>query len=139
MRILTLDDMKMRQDTFKNWYHTISHDLAYTAQEAKDLLDTRLYDVVMLDHDLAEEHYLEFSEGTSEVWAPGQPVYSPGTGMDVVDHIVKMDDDRKPMMCIVHSWNSARAPEMVKRLRDAGVHTIRVPFSLMCPIILPTK
>lgn len=57
MRALFLDDMKQRRDAFQR--NAIGHtvDFATNAQEAIDLLKANEYDIIYLDHDLAEEHY----------------------------------------------------------------------------------
>lgn len=121
MKVLVLDDMEIRHHVFRRRF--IGHELteARTAAEAIAALDATVFDQVQLDHDLSEEHYLTMSEGVSEDRLPGAPVYAPGTGMDVVDHIVAMPPERRPKLAIVHSMNSARSPEMVARLKDGGV------------------
>ena len=136
MRVLTLDDMEIRQAAFRRWFLTHTHDEAKDAPSAINLLEHFDYDLVMLDHDLAEEHYLTVSEGLSEVARPGDPVYSPGTGMDVVDYIVSMPFARKPKRVIVHSWNPTRSFEMVRRLQDADVKVWKIPFTPTLPFQL---
>lgn len=128
MRILTLDDMQTRQDAFARWFIGHTHDFAMDAPSAIKLLDSFDYDLVMLDHDLAEEHYLTMSEGMSEERQPGAPEYSPGTGMDVVDFIINMPAERRPHTVIVHSYNTPRAIEMRSKLKDVGIVAYRVPF-----------
>lgn len=140
MRILTLDDMESRHVSFRQWYG--NHHLAetWTAPEAIKALDesVRPFDLVHLDHDLAEEHYLTLSEGMHETRQPGMAEYAPGTGMDVVDHIIKMPADRRPHLVIVHSYNPGRSLEMYQKLREAGLNVHRIPFnSTMCPVKLP--
>lgn len=139
VRVLTLDDMEIRQHAFRRWFLTHEHECVYTAPEAIRLLGGPAYDIVMLDHDLAEEHYLTVSEGLSEVVLPGEPTYSPGTGMDVVDFIVaqkRADAPNAPKLVIVHSWNPTRSIEMVARLRDAGVPVWKIPFTPTLPFQL---
>lgn len=142
MRILTLDDMEIRQVVFRTRFSGHVHDEAKDAESAIDLLENFDYDLVMLDHDLAEEHYLTLSQGLSEkaVHPPTCPWnkdwhactcgafdYKPGTGMDVVDHIIKMPVERRPKTAVVHSWNP-RGQEMARRLEEVGVRTYRIPF-----------
>lgn len=129
MKILFLDDMQQRHDTFRR--NHIGSDVlhAYTAEEANRSLDNQVWDVASLDHDLCEEHYLTMSEGQSEDVIPGHKAYSPGTGMDVVDHIVAMPPEKRPRAVIVHSMNVVRSQEMVARLRDAGIRTAWMKFS----------
>jgi CheY-like chemotaxis protein len=57
MRILFLDDMKKRRTIFQQSSIGCIVDFAEDAQEAISLLKTKEYDVIYLDHDLAEDHY----------------------------------------------------------------------------------
>lgn len=138
MRVLTLDDMEIRQNFFRRWFREHEHHVALDAPTAIVLLDCSgrlepVFDLVMLDHDLAEEHYLTASEGLSET---GDDGYAPGTGMDVVDHIVKMPVEQRPKRVVVHSWNPTRSVEMFNRLRDAGIAVWKIPFNPTTPISL---
>lgn len=138
MRVLTLDDMHLRQHFFARWFEGHEHVHAWTAPGAIRELEGPAFDLVMLDHDLAEEHYLTVSEGLSEERLPGQPVYAPGTGMDVVDFIVKQvraGAPNVPRKIIVHSWNPLRSMEMFSRLREAGVPVWKIPFNPQSPIV----
>jgi hypothetical protein len=128
MRILSLDDMESRQSQFRRWFAGHTHDEAFDAKVAIGLLENFDYDLVMLDHDLAEEHYLIESEGLHETRQPGQPEYTPGTGMDVVDYIVKMPIERRPKTVVVHSYNFGRSVEMYVRLNESGIRVYRIPF-----------
>jgi CheY-like chemotaxis protein len=136
MRILTLDDMESRQREFRRWFVGHTHDEAQTAPDAIRLLEYFEYDLVMLDHDLAEEHYLTLSEGLSEDLVGDGPLYSPGTGMDVVDHILQMPRKQRPKKVIVHSWNMVRSVEMYARLQEVGVLVWKIPFNSTMPFTL---
>jgi GrpB-like predicted nucleotidyltransferase (UPF0157 family) len=150
MRVLFLDDMKIRHEAYAKTH--IGQDTVYvfTAKEAKDVLDNQpRFDRAQLDHDLAEEHYLELSEGLYEsaqhsptclvsqghVYActcgAQEDAYKTkklvGTGMDVVDHIVAMDPYKRPRYVIIHSYNE-RGAEMLRRLKDAGVPSVWIRF-----------
>ena len=149
MRVLTLDDCHARQRYFRWWFQGHDHTEVYTAKEALDRLGEGQWDLVMLDHDLAEEHYLALSEGLNE-----GPVHKPdcrrhpcdcgasdykklaGTGMDVVDHIVSMPRERWPKLVIVHSMNPVRSLEMVRRLADAGVVVMKRVFDVHNPVVI---
>lgn len=127
MKILFLDDMEIRHSAFTR--NHIGHDIrqAFTAQEAIRMINANDFDVVFLDHDLAEEHYLKMSEGLSE--EPTNDGYAHGTGMDVVDHIIQMEPEDRPKHVIVHSMNGVRGTEMTKRLKEAGIWCIHRPFN----------
>jgi CheY-like chemotaxis protein len=121
MRILFLDDARVRHDAFALAHGGDEVLHVFTAAEATRALDlTARFDLVHLDHDLAEEHYLELSGGLRETPATGDLPYEPGTGMDVVVHVLRMAPERRPVRVVVHSHN-AIAEEMVARLEQAGV------------------
>ena len=124
MRILCLDDTQPRQDRFADWFrgHEVVH--VYTADEAIQKLHGLPFDLVMLDHDLAAEHYIAYSNGVH----PGDR----GTGMEVALFIAQMT--RKPGTCIIHSWNRGAAFRMNEVLRAAGVASIIAQFNVSKPV-----
>ena len=147
MRILFLDDMQSRHDAAIRWFDGkpgVELVRVFTAPEAIARLNEGHFDVVFLDHDLAEEHYLTLSEGLSEDRAEGEAEYMCGTGMDVVDWLVANPiipgDGITPARhgnIIVHSWNPVRAPEMYRRLKDAGFNAYKIQFNPhACPVIV---
>jgi CheY-like chemotaxis protein len=128
VRILFLDDAKLRHETFALAHGGDSITHVFTATEAVRALDELpRFDLVHLDHDLAEEHYLELSEGLRETPAPGDPPFDPGTGMDLVDHIIAMPAERRPGAVTVHTHNAV-GEAMRARLDEARVPTSWVPF-----------
>jgi len=137
MRILFLDDMQIRHDAAVRWFE--GHELVqvYTAPEAINALSGPKFDLVMLDHDLAEEHYLTLSEGMSE-HQDDQPEYCPGTGMDVavvVGNMAMTKAPNTPGIVIVHSWNPLRARQMHEVMRDRGVNAHLNQFNpSACPV-----
>lgn len=133
MKVLTLDDMQDRQRTFAIWYAGFDLVQVGTAPEAIAALAKERFDIVQLDHDLAEEHYLILSEGLLEGPVQGEAKYLPGTGMDVVDFITDMPDDKKPKLVIVHSWNFARSLEMLRRLEEHRVKAFLWKFDPKTP------
>jgi CheY-like chemotaxis protein len=139
MRVLFLDDMQARHDAAARWLEGQELVAVITASAAIEaLIKGPRFDVVMLDHDLAEEHYLTLSEGISESRQPGQEAYTPGTGMDVVDFLVQQKRANAPNLpnqIIVHSWNPVRAPEMQRRLLEVGFRSYQIMFHpYRCPI-----
>jgi hypothetical protein len=118
VKILILDDMLGRHQAYRKRY--AGHDLTHveTAQVACMALDQRRFDLAHLDHDLRAEHYNDFNQGKL---GGVKEVNQSGTGMDVVDFICRQKVTDRPRRVIVHSWNSVRAPEMVRRLQEHGV------------------
>ena len=128
MRILFLDDARLRHDAFELTHggHEVVH--VYTAAEAvAALAGPAPFDQVHLDHDLVEEHYLELSGGLRDTPAPGDPPFDPGTGTDVVRLIVGMEAPRRPARVVVHTHNTAGAA-MVAQLERASIPATWVRF-----------
>jgi len=138
MRILFLDDMQARHAAAAFWFEGQELVAVCTAHAAIEALRGPRFDVVMLDHDLAEEHYLTLSEGLSEDRADAEAEYLCGTGMDVVDFLVEQkraNAPNLPSQIIVHSWNPVRSPEMHRRLLEAGLRSYKIMFHpYRCPI-----
>jgi CheY-like chemotaxis protein len=121
VRILFLDDAQLRHDVFARAHGMDDVVHAFTAAEATRALDEQArFDLVHLDHDLAEEHFLELSSGERETPAVGDSHFDPGTGMDVVRHIIAMPPERRPHKAVVHTHNPIGA-EMTALLADQGV------------------
>jgi CheY-like chemotaxis protein len=86
-----LDDMKSRRDVFQR--NAIGHtvDFATTAQEAIAHLKKNEYDVIYLDHDLADDHYKENKDDHED-------------GRFVARHLNEMKQHHGKIV-IVHSLN----------------------------------
>lgn len=121
-KVLFLDDDKIRHELFilNNNKPGVEIQQCWTATSAiKCLMDMPKFDVIFLDHDLAESHY------------NGKGYEKAGTGMDVVDYLCTVEEDKRPDTVIIHSWNIGRAIEMEKRLLSVGFKSykcFRVPF-----------
>jgi hypothetical protein len=78
MRILFLDDARLRHELFARIHGADEVVHVFTSRDATRALDGDLpFDLVHLDHDLAEKHYLELSGGLRETSQPGDPTYDP--------------------------------------------------------------
>lgn len=110
-RILFLDDAEARHLQFSRQHPGAVRE--YTAWAAIEALkQSPRFDVVYLDHDL----------GTTE------------SGMDVVDFIVQMPEEDKPLRVVVHSFNVPAAQlRMLPALNRAGIPTTHEPFALEAP------
>ena len=91
MRILFLDDMKSRRDVFRQNSIGLVVDFAINAQQAISFLRANKYDVIYLDHDLADEHY-EKNEDHHE------------DGRFVARHLNEMTEQHGAIV-LVHSLN----------------------------------
>lgn len=118
--ILFLDDSPARWRVLFN-HAGRTHQILW-AQTAADaisyLKDPSLsFDLVMLDHDLLDEHYENCYED-----------YGPGTGMDVVDWVIANPERFHDTPFTIHSLNTMRAHEMKARLEDAQFASFYIPF-----------
>jgi len=102
--------------------HDVEHAWSYT--DATSQLEHGKWDVVYLDHDLADfESAVEASEEIDFV--PQREM----TGLDVASFIAHMSNDKRPRQVIIHSWNPAGANAMMRLLSSAGIPVSYEPFS----------
>lgn len=110
MTILFLDDNPERTKRFLSAYPTA--ETVTTAEECIEKLKTKQYHVVLLDHDLGGEAWVDSSRDD--------------TGMAVVRWIQKNKVEVQHF--IVHSHNTPAGEEMTKKLVDAGYAARYKPF-----------
>lgn len=127
-RVLFLDDMEDRHAAFKNRTAGTRVVHVWTAEEACSKLLTCVFDVVFLDHDLADEHY----DHDASVDGVGD-----GTGLQVAGWIAAnacelRARDEQPFV-VVHSLNPAGSQRMLDVLAEAGVPAVRAPFNTLLP------
>jgi len=123
--LLFLDDDTTRHAEFSRLTKkcTVTH--VYTAAEACHALDTKIFDCVFLDHDLAIEDIMCDPRGPTE--AP--------TGLVVAKHIAAMPTAAQPHVVVVHSMNRPAARAMEGVLKDAHVNTSLISFDLLMSAI----
>jgi len=119
MKVLFLDDSIDRVKKFKQLVinHSITH--VVTAEEAIKSLDKEAFDVIMLDHDLAEEHYNNPNHNLK------------GTGKDVAIHLAKNAEKFEDALILVHSLNEPGSVRMIGIMEQAGLNATREPFIWM--------
>ena len=118
MRILVLDDDSRRHEWFDA--NILGHERAWSAKEARRALhENPRYDLVFLDHDLAEDYSV-----VPAVWAED--------GRTVARFIAAMPAERRPAMAHIHSSNWGGAMEMEAILIGAGVKVARAEFPTGC-------
>lgn len=130
MRVLFLDDDKNRFLEFSNILgimlkrgeiKNLEVKWAINATMAKDFLVNCLrFDLALLDHDLAAEHYQTVGQPP--------PLMQEEDGREVARFIAEMPPEEQPRMCHIHSWNYSGSKEMEMILMDAGIHTTRAMF-----------
>lgn len=119
MRILFLDDSTSRTNLFKqrSFGHTVK--FAADAKTACHWLDTGVFDLILLDHDLSEETECDGSEENVN-----------RDGRFVARHIVSLGDKHKYSDIIIHSLNPVAREEMRFILMDAGFTSVGItPFA----------
>jgi len=128
LRILFLDDQHSRLRALRATPTPKVVTWAKDAAEAIRELSSRDFDIVMLDHDLALEHYAEFAASLEE---GRKPEYGGGeaTGMRVAEWMVENAELFRRVVVVVHSLNGPAAERMTAVLADAGLDVRRMPFA----------
>lgn len=99
MRILILEDDGHRVNNFIELLHNHDLDIIENAYEAVMLLESKVYDIILLDHDLGEGN---------------------GNGC-IVSNFLGMypDSDNYRADIVIHSWNTPAAMNMLRDLPQA--------------------
>jgi CheY-like chemotaxis protein len=118
VRILVLDDDSRRHEWFDA--NIEAHDAVWSAGAARRALhENPRYDLVFLDHDLAEDYSV-----VPAVWGED--------GRTVARFIAAMPADKRPAMAHIHSSNWGGAAEMETILTAAGVKVARAEVPEGC-------
>lgn len=120
MRILFIDDSPERTQIFRA--NALEHDIVYAAtfQEAKQALSGVPFDLIYLDHDLAEVHYQQDSRT--------------GTGTELAEIIAAHSRKHQKTVVILHSLNHAGRQRMQSILSAARIQNVDAPWAWMRPI-----
>lgn len=116
IRIFLLEDDERRCEWFAKRFKGDHLDIVCDIVEAKELLKTRTYDSIFLDHDLRPEHY---GSATSD---------DEHTGFAIAHFLASHPHLQRAATIMVHSFNNEGAMRMVEELRGAGRHADYVPF-----------
>jgi len=119
IRIFLLEDDQRRCDWFAKRFKGDHLDISCEIEEAKELLQTRTYDSIFLDHDLQPEHY------GSEVPDDER------TGYAIASFLAANPELQRAATIMVHSFNADGAMRMVEELRRAGRNADYVPFHFL--------
>ena len=119
LRVFLLEDDERRCDWFAKRFKGDQLDIAGEVSQAKDLLQTRQYDSIFLDHDLMPEHY--GSETTDDE----------RTGYAIAHFLASRPDLQRSATIMVHSFNADGAMRMVEELRSAGRQAEYIPFHFL--------
>ncbi|MCA1617928.1 MAG: hypothetical protein LC795_01150 [Acidobacteria bacterium] len=115
-RILIVEDDEARCAWFRERLAGSRLDVTCDVRQAVRWLAERDYRAVLLDHDLADEHYFS-NEPDDE-----------RTGYAVARWLAENPTRQRDALIVVHSLNYTGARRMVEVLRDAGREAEHIPF-----------
>lgn len=115
-RILIVEDDEARCAWFRQHLAGSQLDVTCDVRQAVLWLAERDYRAVLLDHDLADEHYFS-NEPDDE-----------RTGYAVARWLAENPTAQRDALIVVHSLNYTGARRMVEVLRDAGREAEHIPF-----------
>jgi CheY-like chemotaxis protein len=115
-RVLLVEDDPARCAWFEQKLTGRAMDVTCDAGQAIEWLAAREYTVILLDHDLAEEHYFSDEHDDER------------TGYAVAAWLAAHSDRQRDALIVIHSLNYAGADRMLQALREAGRDAEHVPF-----------
>jgi CheY-like chemotaxis protein len=115
-RILIVEDDPSRCAWFEQKFTGRPLDVTCDVAEATRWLAERDYECILLDHDLADEHY--FSDFPDDE----------RTGYAVAAWLAAHPDRQREALIVIHSLNYTGAQRMLDALRDAGRDAEHIPF-----------
>ncbi|HEX8175119.1 MAG TPA: cyclic-phosphate processing receiver domain-containing protein [Pyrinomonadaceae bacterium] len=115
-RILIVEDDAARCDWFNQKFSGRTIDVTCDVAQAIAWLGERDYSLILLDHDLTEEHYVS-NEPDDE-----------RTGYAVALWLSRHPDSQRDATILIHSLNYIGAQRMLAALHDAGRDAEHVPF-----------
>ena len=115
-RILIVEDDESRCAWFRQKFNRHEQDVTCDVRQAARWLAEREYVVILLDHDLVEEHYFS-NEPDDE-----------RTGYAVAAWLAAHPDRQCDALIVIHSLNYTGAERMLDTLRDAGRDAEHIPF-----------
>lgn len=118
-RVLIVEDDSARCEWFRRRLGGHELDVTCSVAEAVTWLATREYGLILLDHDLLEEHY--FSDERDDA----------RTGYAVAAWLAAHPASQPRAEIVVHSLNYAGARRMVELLIEAGFTAEHIPFPLL--------
>lgn len=115
-RILIVEDDAGRCAWFNRKFSGLILDVTCDVSEAIAWLRERDYSMILLDHDLTEEHYLSDALDDER------------TGYAVAAWLAAHPDRQRDATLLIHSLNYTGAARMLDALHNAGRDAEHVPF-----------
>jgi Cyclic-phosphate processing Receiver domain len=119
LRVFILEDDERRCEWFAKRFKEDVVDMVAEVSEAKELLESRRYDSIFLDHDLMPEHYGSETHDDER------------TGYAIASFLAARPELQRSATIMVHSFNADGAMRMVAELRRAGRQAEYTPFYLL--------
>lgn len=121
VKVLIVEDSIPRMTWFQESLIGCSVDWAHNVDLAIDLLDKIDYDVIFLDHDLLDEHYMYLLENKELT-----PEMLEQTGRAVARWLGERPEKSRKARVVIHSMNDAGSKSMASYLKGRRVDC--VPF-----------
>lgn len=118
--VMVLDDDERRHRWFRKRFAGDFVDVAATADEAKKILESGVYDAIFLDHDLLPHHYESNDHDDFD-----------STGYAVAEFLHERADLQRAATIIVHTRNADAAIRMVQKLRETGRNVEYCAFPML--------
>lgn len=115
-RVLIVEDDESRCDWFRARLAGSTLDVTCDVKTAIRWLSERDYSTLLLDHDLADEHYFTDEPDDER------------TGYAVALWLAENPTAQRDALIIIHSLNYVGAQRMLALLRDAGRDAEHIPF-----------
>ena len=115
-RVLIVEDDELRCEWFRGRLRACDLSITCDVGEAVGWLAEREYDLILLDHDLREEHYW------SDEWDDER------TGYAVAAWLAAHPEAQRSAQVVIHSLNYAGAERMLAALVAAGFDAECIPF-----------
>ncbi|MDT7605349.1 MAG: hypothetical protein QOF61_3346 [Acidobacteriota bacterium] len=111
-----MEDDETRCEWFRRRLKAYELDVTCNVEEAIGWLGAREYRLILLDHDLREEHY--FSDETDDAH----------TGYGVAAWLAAHRESQPDASVVIHSLNYEGARRMLDALLEAGFDAEHIPF-----------
>jgi CheY-like chemotaxis protein len=118
-RVLLVEDDETRCSWFRQKLASHVLDITCDVGQAIAWLTEREYTAILLDHDLADEHY--FSDEPDDE----------RTGYAIAAWLASHPDRQLSALIVIHSLNYVGAKRMLDLLQDAGRDAQHVPFHFL--------
>jgi CheY-like chemotaxis protein len=120
LRVLLVEDDEERRLWFRSRLIGTPYDVTKDVEEAKRLIDENEYTQIFLDHDLSDEHYA--------VWQEGSTRHDETTGYAVAKYLAENPEKSKDAEIIIHSLNPIGSDRMWRKMKETRRDVRKVPY-----------